>query len=210
VSAKLGELTATARIRVFPDPGAWSWDFETMTGPAVPPTWIRAFAKLKPAKTEQGTAMAITGTSASTKGRPSHAVWLGSPDMKNYTIQADVLIREQRRQLANIGISANRYIFMIKGNQGRLQVYSWPPHMHNAKEVPFKVEPDTWYTLKFTVEVRDGIAYLRGKAWPTGQPEPDSWNLEHVDPHPNESGSPALAWYALTDCMIDNVQVTFH
>jgi hypothetical protein len=153
--------------------------------------------------------MLLAGISDATRGRPSHTVWLGSPDMKNYTIQADVRLVQQRRQLANIGISANRYSFMIKGTYGRLQVYSWPPHLHNAKEVPFKVEPDTWYTLKFTVEVRDGQAHLLGKAWKTGEPEPDAWTLEHVDPHPNETGSPGLCVYATTDCMFDNVKVTF-
>jgi hypothetical protein len=98
---------------------------------------------------------------------------------------------------------------MIKGNQGRLQVFSWPPHLHNAKEVPFKVDPDVWYTLKFTVDVRDGQAYLMGKAWKTGEPEPEAWTLEHVDPHPNETGSPGLCVYAITDCLFDNVKVTF-
>ncbi len=209
VSAKLGELTATARIRSFNASKDWSWDFESFTGVAAPPTWVRAFAKLKPLKIENNTVMAIAGPSDKTKGRPSHTTWLGLPDMKNYTIQADVLIKGQGRQLANIGISANRYSLMIKGGQGKLQVYSWPPHLHNAKEVPFKVESNVWYTLKFKVDVRDGKAFIFGKAWKTSDVEPEAWTLEHVDPHPNESGSPGLCFYALTDCMYDNVKVTF-
>ena len=209
LSAKVGELAATARVRVFKGTKEWSWDFEQFSGVAVPPTWIRAFAKLKPLKVGDNTVMAVAGISDKTKGRPSHTVWLGTPTMKNYTIQADVLMKEQRRQLPNIGISANRYAFMIKGNQGRLQVFSWPPHLHNAKEVPFKAEPDVWYTLKFKVEVRDGQAFLFGKAWKAGDKEPEAWTLEHVDPHPNESGSPGLSFYAITDCMFDNVKVTF-
>ena len=209
VSAKLGELTATARIRSFNASKDWSWDFEAFTGVAAPPTWVRAFAKLKPLKIENNTVMAIAGPSDKTKGRPSHTTWLGLPDMKNYTIQADVLIKGQGRQLANIGISANRYSLMIKGGQGKLQVYSWPPHLHNAKEVPFKVESNVWYTLKFKVDVRDGKAFIFGKAWKTSDAEPEAWTLEHVDPHPNESGSPGLCFYALTDCMYDNVKVTF-
>ncbi len=209
VSAKLGELTATARIRSFNASKDWSWDFESFTGVAAPPTWVRAFAKLKPLKIENNTVMAIAGPSDKTKGRPSHTTWLGLPDMKNYTIQADVLIKGQGRQLANIGISANRYSLMIKGGQGKLQVYSWPPHLHNAKEVPFKVESNVWYTLKFKVDVRDGKAFIFGKAWKTSDSEPEAWTLEHVDPHPNESGSPGLCFYALTDCMYDNVKVTF-
>jgi hypothetical protein len=209
VSAKMGELAASARVRVFKGSKEWTWDFEKFTGVGVPPTWIRAFAKLKPAKLDNNTVMAVAGISDTTKGRPSHTVWLGSPTMKNYTIQADVRIKQQRRQLANIGVSANRYSFVIKGNQGQLQTYSWPPHLHNSKEVPFKIEADVWYTLKFKVDVRDGKAFLFGKAWKTGEKEPEAWTLEHVDPHPNESGSPGLCFYAITDCMYDNVKVTF-
>lgn len=209
VSAKAGELSATARIRVFRAAKEWSWDFEQFSGPAVPPTWIRAFAKLKPTKVGTNTVMAVAGISDKTRGRPSHTTYLGSPSMHDYTIQADVLMKEQRRQLPNIGVTANRYSFMIKGNQGRLQVSSWPPHLHNAKEVSFKTEPDVWYTLKFKVDVRDGQAMIFGKAWKTGEAEPDAWTLEHVDPHPNETGSPGLCFYAMTDCMFDNVKVTF-
>ncbi len=209
VAAKIGELSATARVRVFNSSKVWAWDFEQLTGVATPPTWIRAFAKLKPLKIENNTVMTIAGPSDKTKGRPSHAVSLGSPSMKNYTIQADVLIKGKGRQLANIGISANRYSLMIKGGQSKLQVYSWPPHLHNAKEVPFKAESNVWYTMKFKVDVRDGQAFIFGKAWKTSEKEPDAWTLEHVDPHPNETGSPGLCFYALTDCMYDNVKVTF-
>jgi hypothetical protein len=111
--------------------------------------------------------------------------------------------------LANIGISAQRYSFMIKGNQGKLQVFSWPPHLHNAKEVPFEAKPDVWYTMKFKVELRNDQAFLFGKAWEAGQPEPEAWSMEHVDPHPNIQGSPGLCVYATTDCLFDNVKVVF-
>jgi hypothetical protein len=173
----------------------------------VPPTWIRAFAKLKPMTIDGNTVMGVSGLGA--RGRPSHYVYFGAPTMNNYVIQADVLMKEQRRQLPNIGVIANRYSFMIKGPYGKVQVQSWPPHLRAASEVSYDAKPDVWYTMKFKVDVRDGQAYLFGKIWPASEAEPDAWTLEHVDPHANETGSPALCWYATTDCMFDNVKVTF-
>ena len=208
VTASLDGLTATARIRVFRGTKEWSWNFDGFSGPAVPPSWVREFAKLKPMDLDGNTVMAVAGMGTA-RGRPSHTVWIGPPESKNYTIQADVRTKEQRRQLSNIGVTANRYTLMLKGTLGKLQVQSWPPHLRMAKDVPFKAEPEVWYTLKFKVEVRDGQAYLFGKAWKTGEAEPEAWTLEHVDPHANESGSPGLYFYATTDCMFDNVRVTF-
>ncbi len=208
VETKLGELTASARIRVFKATPDWKWDFEGFTGPQVPPTWMRAFAKLKPQTIDGNTVMTVAGMGANTRGRPSHFVFLGSPSQHSYTIQADVLMKEQRRQLPNIGVCANRYSFMIKGPYKKVQVQSWPPHLRAAKEVPFDAKPDVWYTMKFKVDVKDGQANLYGKIWPAGESEPEAWTIEQTDPHANETGSPGLCWYATTDCMFDNVQVT--
>ncbi|MEQ1904178.1 MAG: PQQ-binding-like beta-propeller repeat protein [Pirellulaceae bacterium] len=208
VSAKVGELTATARIRAFKGSKEWSWDFEGMTGVQTPPSWVRAFAKAKPKKIGENTCIALAGIGAA-KGRPSHTIYFGDPSMKDYTVQADVMMAKKARQLPNIGITANRYTFLIKGNYNKVEVQSWQAHLHNAKDAPYKVEADKWYTMKFTVKVENGEAKLFGKIWPTGEAEPDAWTLEHVDPHPNETGSPGLYVYATTDCHFDNVKVTF-
>ncbi|MEZ6093010.1 MAG: PQQ-binding-like beta-propeller repeat protein [Pirellulaceae bacterium] len=208
LSVSVGDLTAKARVRVFNGNRDWAWDFEGLKGVAVPPTWVRAHIKTKPTSVDGNTVMLLGGIGNS-KGRPGHTVFIGSPDMKDYTIQADVRMQKRGRQLPNIGITANRYTFMIKGNYRKVQMQSWQPHLRMAADASFNAEADTWYTMKFKVKVVDGEANLFGKIWKTGEAEPDAWTLETTDPHANESGSPGLYVYATTDCMFDNVKVMF-
>ena len=203
VTATVGDLSATARLRVFPAL-PWKWDFEDYRSKQVPPTWINAFLKLQPA--EIGGTVALKRSPG--KGRPSTYFWLGPPEMEEYTIQTDVLMKEQRRKLANIGITAHRYNFILKGNSGRLAFQSWAPHLRMAKEIRFRSDPDVWYTLKMTVQVRDDGAHVMGKAWKREDTEPEEWTLETVDPHPNTEGSPGLYVYNLADSYFDNVQVS--
>ena len=59
--------------------------------------------------------------------------------------------------------------------------------------VPFEWKADTWYHLKLRVEnMPDGKVRARGKAWPTGQPEPEAWTIEKIDPIGNRKGAPGL------------------
>lgn len=209
VSASLGDLTATARIRYFDPSDTWQWDFEQFSGIAVPEHWLRAHIKLKPVKLEDGnTAMQAAGLGQG-KGRPSHTVFIGTPEMRDYTIQADVMMREQRRQLPNIGLVANRYNFIMRGNVGRLIMQSWAPHKRMSTETRYRSDPDIWYTMKMKVEVDDDQAIVYGKVWKRGEPEPEEWSLTATDPHPNRHGSPGLYVYATANCLFDNVVVNF-
>ena len=45
----------------------------------------------------------------------------------------------------------------------------------------------------------DGKTLIRGKAWPTGEAEPEAWPIDRVDPIPNKQGSPGLFADALRD-----------
>ena len=203
VVAKAGEHTAKSRVRYFP-PGKWNWDFEGYTGKQVPVTWVNAFGKFTPQEQDGGTVMFNTAV----PGPPSVTLWLGPPEMKNYTIQADVLMKEKRRQLPSVGIIANRYSLVMKGNTSKLGLESWGPHMRLQTENRFRSDPDVWYTLKCTVEVKDGEAHVFGKVWKRDQPEPEDWTITAVDPHPLEHGSPGIFIYTLSDCLYDNVSVT--
>ncbi len=203
VVAKVGDLTTSARVRYFPT-GVWKWDFNNLTGKQVPATWINAFLKLKPAEVDGEKAlMKSTG-----RGRPSAYIWIGPPDMKGYTIQADVLMKEEKRRLPSIGITAQRYNLILKGNNGKLAVQSWAPHKRMAKEVKFRSDPDIWYRMKMKVEIRDGQAHVLGKVWDRSKEEPKDWMIDAVDPHPNFNGSPGLYTYALATSYFDNVIVT--
>jgi hypothetical protein len=208
VSAAEGGITAAARIRYLSAASKWKWDFSGYKGPQVPSTWLRAFAKIKPTEVEGDTAMMFAGIGTG-KGRPSHTIWIGTPDMKDYSVQADVMLKEDRRQLPDIGVNANRYDFMLKGNTGKIRISSWAPHLRMAKEQSFASQPDVWYTMKIKVDANDREAKVFGKIWERGQPEPEQWTIEAADPHPNLTGSPGISVYATADCLFDNVIVSF-
>ena len=203
ITAKLGDLTATARVRVFPSL-PWKWTFDGYKGKRVPATWINAFLKLQPREVEGETVL----RGGAGKGRPSAMVWLGPADMKNYTVQADMLLKEQRRRLPSGGITVNRYNLILKGNTSKLALQSWAPHLRMAKQVKYRSDPDVWYTMKLQVDIEDDGAHVRGKVWKRAEAEPSEWTIETVDPHPNTEGSPGIYMYRLADLYYDNVIVT--
>ena len=203
ITATSGEATSTARLRNFPSL-PWKWDFDSYSGKQVPPTWVNAFLKLQPAEVDGSVALKRSPG----KGRPSTYFWIGQPEMKGYTVQADVMMREEKRKLPSIGLTAHRYNLILKGNTSKLQVQSWAPHLRMAKETRFRSDPDVWYTMKMTVRIEDDGAHILGKVWERGEEEPEEWTIEVVDPHPNTEGSPGLYTYTLAECYFDNVIVT--
>ncbi len=207
VTTSLGDLTAVARVRMFNPAKVWKWDFTGYKGLQVPPTWVRAHVKLKPTDLDGNVAMKVSG-GPDAKGRPSHQIGLGTPEMKNYEIQADVMLKEAGRNLPRIGLSCNRYNLILRGNIGKLEILSWQAHKRMGKEVKFRSDPDVWYTMKMKVETTKDEAKVYGKVWKRGEAEPSEWTIEASDPHPNLSGSPGLYYFALADCYFDNVIVT--
>ena len=190
VTASVGQLTGDARVRMFNPAKVWEWDFEGYKGVQVPTSWIRAHVKLKPAEVDGTTAMKVAGGTEA-KGRPSHQITIGPPGMKDFEIQADVLLLEQKRKLASIGLSNQRYNLIIRGNTGKLAIQSWQPHKRMAKEIKFRSDPDVWYTMKMKVETTADEAKVFGKVWKRDDPEPQEWTIEASDPHPNLEGPPA-------------------
>lgn len=203
LTAKLGDKTATARIRVFPKT-PWKWTFDGYKGKRVPATWINSFLKLQPRDVDGETVL----RGGAGKGRPSAMIWLGPADMKNYTVQADVFMTEQKRRLPSVGITVNRYNLIIKGNNSKLSLQSWAPHLRMAKQQRYRSDPDVWYTMKLQVDIEDDGAHVRGKVWKRDAEEPSEWTIEAVDPHPNTQGSPGLYMYRLADLYFDNIIVT--
>lgn len=208
VSAEAEGLKAHARIRVFPDL-PWKWTFTGYEKMQVPPAWINAFIKMKPEKLDGEDVMKVSLS----RGRPSIYMWTGPSNMKGYTVQADLMTTEERRQMSNVGVTVQRYNLVLMGNVQKLQVQSWAPHLRMAKDMSFRWDPDTWYTMKLKVDIQKGDngepqALVRGKVWKKGAAEPKEWTIEQVDPHPNLEGSPGLYFYAMTDCYVDNVIVS--
>ena len=203
VTAKVGDLDVTARVRLFA-PLPWSYDFEEYKERELPITWAGAFTKLVPTDLDGNVVMQSSGS----KGRPSGYIWFGPSTMKDYSIQADVRLVEENNRLGYAGITANRYNLILKGNNSKLIIQSWPPHLRMAKEIRFDSKPNVWYRMKLRVDIADGEAMVRGKVWPRDEAEPEAWTIEAGDPHPNENGSPGLYMYSLADIYYDNVIVS--
>lgn len=81
--------------------------------------------------------------------------------------------------------------------------------MRFAKTIEMQWVANTWYTMKFQSETKDGAVTLRGKIWKRGEVEPKEWQIEGTDLTPNLNGSPGLFGNATdAEFFIDNVQVT--
>ena len=136
-------------------------------------------------------------------------VFIGHPDMKGYTMEADVLSEGNRRKMSEAGVVNQRYIIVLKGNSQELEVNSNQERIKQA--VPFKWAPNAWYRIKTRVDVApDGSGVVRAKAWKRGEPEPAGWNIEVPHKHAHETGCPGLFSFAPQDQRTyhDNIVVT--
>jgi hypothetical protein len=136
-------------------------------------------------------------------------VFINRSDLKNYTVEADVLSEGNKRKMAEVGVVNQRYLFTLKGNAQVLEVTS-NQELFRAS-VPFKWAPNEWYHIKTRVDVaKDGSGVARAKAWKKGDPEPDAWMLEAPHKHAHEEGSPGLFSFTPQEqrAWIDNVSVS--
>jgi hypothetical protein len=216
--ATLGDLKGYIRGRVLPQLPI-SEDFEkielsntttnaseTPTAFAYPPLpWIGARFRFEVRE--------VDGTKALTKTIDNKffqrgTSFIGYPDMKGYTIQADVRSAGTRRKMSEVGVVCQRYLVVLKGNAQELEVTSNQERMRVA--VPFKWTADTWYTLKATVAIAaDGSGTVLGKAWKRGDAEPAEWTIQVPVKTPHPQGSPGLFGFAPQDMRVflDNVIV---
>jgi outer membrane protein assembly factor BamB len=204
VTAEAEGLTGTARIRVIP-PLPWSFD---MSDKLVPGTWVGA-AYRHQLREVDGNPMLVKITTIP-RGTRSQC-WMGHPDMHDYTIQADLKGTIKNGKQPDMGLVNQRYTLDLMGSTKELQVRSWTARLELrfAKTIPFDVQPDKWYTMRFQSENKDGKAILRGKVWLRDQKEPAAWTIEAADETPNEIGSPGMfANSSDAEVFIDNVKVT--
>ena len=136
-------------------------------------------------------------------------VFIGSPEMKNYTIEADVMSDGNRRKMSEVGLVNQRYAIVLKGNDQRLEVNSNLERLRQS--VDFKWQPKSWYHLKSRVDLSsDGAGVVRAKAWKKGDPEPDAWTIEVPHQTAHAQGSPGLFGFSPQDMRVylDNIVVT--
>jgi hypothetical protein len=135
-------------------------------------------------------------------------VFMGTPDMKGYTIQADVMSDGNRRKMSEVGVIDQRYLIVLKGNEQKLEVNSNQERLRVDQD--FKWLPNTWYRLKARVDRNgDGSAVVRAKAWKRDEPEPEAWTMEVAHKTAHQSGSPGLFGFSPQDMRVyvDNVEV---
>lgn len=135
--------------------------------------------------------------------------FIGSPEQRNYTIEADVMSDGNRRMMSNVGVINQRYVIALIGNWQQLEVSSNYNRIH--VNVPYKWKPNTWYRIKSRVDVRDdGSGIVRGKVWPRGETEPAEWTIEAPHAIAHAHGSPGLFGFSPQSqfkVYIDNVSV---
>ena len=203
VKATVGSLTGTARVRVVP-PLPWSYDFEDAADAQPPRFWINSTGKFA-VRDHGGTKglVKLTEPQLTKRGR----LFMGPVGWSDYTVQADVLATEKRRQMGDAGLIAQRYALVLFGNSQKLELHPWQANPARTRSADFAWKPETWYRLKLRVENQPGGTRVQGKAWPAAEPEPAAWTIEFVDPLPHRHGAPGLYADAANEVFFDNVKV---
>jgi len=204
-------LVAPAPDKPAPAPGPVNWNvIEEPTPFAYPPLWWNS-ARFR-FEVRQGPGEGATKAFCKTvdhKLFQRGQVFIGSPDMSNYTIEADVLSEGNKRKMSEIGVINQRYIVVLKGNSQELEVNSNQERLKVS--VPFKWSPNAWYRVKARVDLAaDGTGMVRAKAWKKGEEEPAAWALEVPHKLAHAHGSPGLFGFSPQEqrAWVDNIAVT--
>ena len=194
VVAKAGDVSGYARVRVVP-PFPWRMGFTNAAVERPPLTWIGAGGKFA-VRDQQGEKLLVKLTNIDLYARAR--TYLGTSDMRDYTIQADVKVDAKeaagRKQVPDVGVVNSRYALMLYGNHQRAELHAWQSALPFAthKTIDYKWEPGKWYRLKLRVDQAGDKAVVLGKVWPRDGQEPGEWTLRLEDPSPNTHGAPGL------------------
>ncbi len=206
IKASSAGLSGEARARVV-RPLPWNETFESYADGAVPAGWVNAVAGKFSVTTLDGQKVLRKAPDITIFKRIR--AFIGPVDWSNYTFEADVRGTTRRRQMTDIGITAQRYSLVLYGNSQRLKLESWEPETQRSVTSPFAWKADAWYHLKLRVEnLADGKVRALGKAWATGEPEPEKWMIEKVDPIGNRQGAPGFFVDAEFGAYLDNLKIT--
>lgn len=239
VTAKVGELTANARVRIVP-PLPWNFTFDNRE--EVPLTWVGGRIRYNLRKDNNGNGYLAKPIELPTRpGAPTtklgtrSQMWMGSPELSDYTVQADVQMQsgtpgessaaanepapefpteqaEGAVKLPSVGLINSGYTFTLFGPSNEARVYSWCTHDKRTQEtLGMKFEPGVWYTMKLKVhpEPEEGHNHVYAKIWKRGETEPSEWTMTFEDDQPINNGSPGLFGDAKeAEFYVDNLMVT--
>lgn len=226
VEAKVAGQTARARVRVAPQLPI-KLDFEKAPDGSSPGGWVNTNGKFNVQKLPDGN---LVLAKVNTDARPPIAkanAYLTTPEVGNYTIQADILGTLVRRVQPDAGVINSRYSFILDGKvdpdskKRQVRLGSWEARPRVDIRADFDWQPDTWYTLKLTVEPKEKTALVRAKVWKKGDAEPEKWTIEFDDPNPTRHGAAGLYGYVAnvseapngaplpgSDIFFDNISIT--
>jgi hypothetical protein len=205
IKATSGALRGEARARVA-RPLPWTETFEGYADGAVPKGWVNAVTGKFSVTTLDGGKVLQKAPDETIFQRLR--MFIGPVDWSNYTFEADVRVATRRRQMGDIGITAQRYSLVLYGNSQQLKLEPWEPETERTVTAPFSWKPDAWYHVKLRVEnLPDGKVRAQGKAWPTGEQEPAAWMIDRVDPIGNRQGAPGVFAAAQFGAYLDNVKI---
>jgi outer membrane protein assembly factor BamB len=206
IKAAAGALSGEARATIA-RPLPWTETFDSYADGAVPPGWANVTAGKMAVATVDGQKVLSKAPDPTIFKR--FRAFIGPSDLANYTVEADVRGTSRRRQMSDLGVTAQRYTLVLYGNAQQLKIEPWEPETHRTVTAPYEWKPDTWYHLKLRVEnMPDGKVRARGKAWPVGQPEPAAWAIEKIDPIGNHKGAPGFFIDAEFGAAVDNIKVS--
>jgi outer membrane protein assembly factor BamB len=216
--ATVGDLKGYIRGRVLPylplhQDFEWmtlsetnSADGEAWSYPPLP--WIGARFKFDVREKDGSKVLAKT---AENRFFQRATVFLGAPDAKNYTMEADLMSDGNKRQhkMSEVGLVNQRYYIVLKGNEQKLEINSNQDRLRVGED--FQWQPNVWYHMKTRVDIAsDGAGTVRAKVWKKGEAEPEKWTLEVPHKTAHQSGSPGLFGFSPQDkkVFIDNIVVT--
>jgi outer membrane protein assembly factor BamB len=205
VTGTVEGLSGQARVRVV-RPLPFTEDFESYADGQIPPGWVNTVPGRLVVATLDGRKVLHKEPldTIFQRGRS----YIGPTTWSNYTIAADVRAPERRRQMANIGLTAQRYTLVLSGTTRQMKLEPWEPETTRSVVVPFEWAPDTWYRMKLTVNNDANGVRARGKAWKVGDPEPAAWAIDHLDPIGNRAGAPGFFFGAPFGAYLDNLSLT--
>ena len=207
IKATVGGLTGQARARIV-RPLPWRETFDGYADGATPPGWVNAAGAAAVTVTTINGEKVLQKAPLETIFKRAR-VFIGPANWSNYTFEADVRAAERRRQMGDVGITAQRYSLVLYGTSQRLKIEPWEPETARTAAVPFAWKANTWYRLKLRVEnLANGQVRARGKAWPAGEPEPAAWMIDKTDPIGNRQGAPGLFLDAQFGAHLDNFVLT--
>lgn len=204
LKATVGGVSGISRVRIFP-PMPVTEDFSGFAVDAAPKNWLNGTGKYL-VKELEGNKVLLKRNDLPPFKRTR--TFIGPSNWSNYSIEADVRAVEKRRQMGDVGIVAQRYELVLFGNSQRLELESWQIEPARTVRKPFPWKADTWYRLKLRVEtLPDNKTRVRGKAWPTAQPEPADWLIDRIDPIGNREGAPGIFADSPNEIFFDNIRI---